>query len=383
MFHCYVFYPFILRVLSSGKKDNEITFVPNGEQLPNVFVVFSVFNEEKVIREKLESIFNATYPLHKLKVYLGSDNSTDNTNNIISEYVLKYPQLIFVPYAERNGKPKVLDKLVNRINESNQIRSKDVFVFTDANVIFTTSTITELVKHFKNESIGLVAANIISKAVQQDGISLQEKTYTRGETAIKHWEGLIWGTMIGAFGGCYAMRADCWVDIPDNYIVDDFYLSMNVLAQGKKAISEMNAKCIEDVSNDVEQEFNRKARIQTGNLQNLSTYWKLLFRFNAVSFCFFSHKIIRWMGPLFIALAYATNAWLLSMGPFYYFTFLLQNILLVSPVIDAIFKRAGIHWMPLRFISYFYMMNLALLNGFIIYLTGVKSSTWTPTKRNV
>ena len=60
MFHSYVLYPLLLKLFSLGKKENEIVFTPHDVQLPQVFVVFAVFNEEKVIREKLESIFNTS-----------------------------------------------------------------------------------------------------------------------------------------------------------------------------------------------------------------------------------------------------------------------------------------------------------------------------------
>ncbi|MES2621605.1 MAG: hypothetical protein V4615_12210, partial [Bacteroidota bacterium] len=60
----------MLKLFASGKKENEIVFTANDAQLPKVFVVLSAFNEEKVIREKLESIFNTNYPLNKLNVYI-------------------------------------------------------------------------------------------------------------------------------------------------------------------------------------------------------------------------------------------------------------------------------------------------------------------------
>jgi cellulose synthase/poly-beta-1,6-N-acetylglucosamine synthase-like glycosyltransferase len=383
MFHSYVIYPALLKLLAAGKKDNVIVFNQGEADLPVVYVIFSAFNEEKVIAEKLESIFNTTYPPGNLKVYVGSDNSTDSTNDIINTWALKYPQLLFTPYYERNGKSNVLNRLVKKIGEENRLGDNSAFIFTDANVMFTPATIYELVKHFKNESIALVGANVQNRGMQKDGISVQESAYIQGENKVKYHEGLIWGSMMGAFGACYSMCASCWKEIPANYLMEDFYLSMNVLTGHKKAISEPMAICFEDVSNEAGEEFKRKSRIQAGNFQNLSVYWKLLFRFNAVSFCFFSHKLIRWMGPVFISASYISNIFLLPYSPFYTYTFVLQNFLLVTPVIDAVLKRSGVHLIPLRFASYFYMMNLALVNGFIMYARGVKTNAWSPTKRNV
>lgn len=383
MFHSYLLYPVLLRLLSIGKKENDLVFGKDDAGLPNVFVVFSAFNEEKVIAQKLESVFNTDYPSEKLKVYLGSDNSTDRTNEIAEEFKSRFPLLTFVPFNERNGKSNVLNRLVYMIQSSGVNPETSVFIFTDANVIFTTDTIYELVKHFKNESISQVGANIQNKSVMKEGISFQEKTYIQNENSIKYLEGLNWGSMIGAFGGCYALRAKAWKVIPANQLMEDFYLSMHVLQSRKKAIHENRAICLEDVSNEMGEEFKRKTRIQAGNFQNLAIYWKLLFRLDAVTFCFFSHKVIRWMGPLFMVLAYVSNLLLFPLNAFYMFTFIMQNFLLLSPFLDAFLKRIGIHLIILRFASYFYWMNLALVKGFILYAKGVKTNTWSPTKRNV
>ncbi len=378
MFHSYVLYPVLLKVFSVGKKENQIVFT-KADELPEVFILLSVFNEEKVISEKLESIFNTSYPLSKLKVYIGSDNSTDRTNEIVTAFAAKYAQIVFIPFTQRTGKPGIINSLVHRIETS----TNSLFLLTDANVFFASETIFELVKHFKNQTIGLVAANVLNREVQKDGISFQEKSYIQREKNVKYLEGLNWGTMMGAFGACYALRATEWNPIPANYIVDDFYLSMNVLKNGKQSITELQSLCYEDVSNEIEVEFNRKARIQAGNFQNLGSFWQLLFRFSAVSFCFLSHKVIRWVGPLFMLLAYVANICLLPVSQFYVFSFVVQNLLLLSPAIDWLFKKMGLHLILLRFASYFYTMNFALVLGFINYMKGIKTNTWNPTKRNI
>lgn len=390
VFHSYVLYPVLLRLFSIGKSPNSNFYQLTDAGLPEVYVIFSAYNEERVIQEKMDSIFNTTYPLSKLHVYIGSDNSSDKTNQIISGFTNQYPQLKFYPYTDRNGKSKILNRLVAEVQAKGVDAGNTVFVFTDANVMFTPATIYELAKHFKNHEIGQVGANILNRGVKKDGISHQEKSYIQRENSIKYLEGLNWGTMMGAFGACHAMRAICWAEIPKNFLMEDFYLSMHVIRSNYKSIKELNAICHEDVSNDVDEEFKRKTRIQAGNFQNLSVYWGLLFRFNAAAFCFLSHKVIRWLGPIFIILSYISNLVLVLntctcqfSGQFYLFTFVMQNLLLVTPLIDAVLKKAGLHIRLLRFVSYFYTMNLALVKGFIMYAQGVKTNTWSPTKRNL
>ncbi len=378
MFHSYVLFPLLLNVFSRGKKLNSIIFSSTDADLPNVYLLMAVYNEEKVIRQKLESVFSTSYPLNKIHVYVGSDNSIDETNNIVQEF----STVNFFNYRGRNGKPTILNQLMLEL-EDRMNPLTDVLMFTDANVFFETNTIYEMVKHFKNKSIALVGANILNKGVRADGISYQETSYIQRENGIKYLEGLNWGTMMGAFGGGYALQANCWRPIPPTFIVDDFYLSMNVLAKKQSAILELNSVCYEDVSNEMENEFNRKTRMQAGNFQNLSVYWKQLFRFDMVSFCFLSHKVIRWCGPLFLLLAFISNLFLLQVNTFYQLTFLLQCFLLLSPIVDSAFKKINLHLSLLRFASYFIIMNLALAKGFLVFVKGIESNAWNRTERNV
>jgi cellulose synthase/poly-beta-1,6-N-acetylglucosamine synthase-like glycosyltransferase len=381
LLHSYVLFPLLLQLLAAGRKENNVVYVP-GDDLPHVYLLMSVYNEQKVIQEKLESVFDTSYPLDKVSFYIGSDNSVDDTNQIITAFAAKYPQVKFTPYYERNGKSGVLNKLYAQI-ASQGITGRDIFILTDANVFFTKDCIYEMVKHFKNPDIGQVASNVLNNGQRKDGISVQESTYIQRENMIKYREGLIWGAMQGAFGACYAMRADCFTPIPPNFLMEDFYISMSILQKNRKAISEMKSICYEDVSNEVAEEFKRKTRISTGNWQNLGVYWKMLFRFDAVAFCLLSHKVLRWMGPFIIITMLVTSGVMAVYSQVYLALFTGLVLFCLTPLMDKGLKAIGLHIGIVRFVAYFNLMNLALLYGFYKYLTGVQTSAWSPTKRNV
>jgi hypothetical protein len=48
-----------------------------------------------------------------------------------------------------------------------------------------------------------------------EGISHQEKAYIQRENEIKYLQGLHNGSMIGAFGACYAVRSTLWQLVPE------------------------------------------------------------------------------------------------------------------------------------------------------------------------
>jgi cellulose synthase/poly-beta-1,6-N-acetylglucosamine synthase-like glycosyltransferase len=118
---------YCLKLFTRGKKLKTEYFEAD-DDLPIVSILISAFNEEQLIEEKINSIFNTNFPLEKLEVLVGSDGSTDNTNSILSHLETNYPQLKFFPFEGRNGKGNVINKLYQK-------SEGDILVFTDANVM--------------------------------------------------------------------------------------------------------------------------------------------------------------------------------------------------------------------------------------------------------
>lgn len=372
----YLFFPIILEWIAKGKRQNQNIFPKNATDLPTVSILLAVYNEEKVITQKIESTFRTDYPAHKIEFLIGSDASTDATNGIIEKFMGQYPQLKLKIFAGRTGKAGIINQLAAQAKG-------DVFILTDANVFFTEDTIYQLVKHYQNKEIYLVGGNILNVRFKRDGISLQEKSYLSRENKIKYQEGISWGTMIGAFGGLYSVRSERYAPVPPRFFMDDFYITMNVLEQGGKTINELDAIGYEDVSNKITEEFRRKVRISIGNFQNLMRYAGLLFPFfTGLAFSFLSHKVLRWLGPFFILIMLLSSGILALHSAFYQIVFVLQILMILVPLADELLKKFDLHVLLLRFISHFYLMNLALLFGFIKYIRGVKTNIWRPTQRN-
>jgi hypothetical protein len=256
-----------------------------------------------------------------------------------------------------------------------------IFMLSDANVMFDTSTVFNVVRHFKNPEIGLVDTNMINKGLKREGISHQEKAYISREVHIKDMEGRLWGTMMGPFGGCYAIRKEDYSPVPPNYLVDDFYINMKIFEKRKMAINDLEARVFEDVSNVLKDEFRRKVRIATGNWQNLRAFAHLLWRKN-LGFCFWSHKVLRWKGPFFIITALVISGILGTQSNIYLAFFGFQIVLLLLPLLDFFLKKLNIHIKPLRLVTHFYAMNLALLIGFFKSWKTIKSGVWDRTPRN-
>lgn len=381
--HTYVFYPLILWISSRKKKSNQLVYKGVNEW-PEVQVFMAVHNEEYVIREKMESLLALDYPKDKLSFFIGSDNSSDGTNAIIEGFSSKLPTLSFIPFFERQGKPNLINQLVEKASEENE-SSSVIYLLTDASVMLAPDCLKELVKHFKNDNIFLVDANMNSLGLDLGGISKSEGAYMKSEVRIKDMESRAWGTMIGPFGGCYALRGSYYHHVPENYLVDDFYITMKGYEKSGQAINELNANCYEMVGVSNKEEFKRKARISAGNFQNMRTFSKLWFPpFNKLAFAFFSHKILRWMGPFLIIFALLSLIAINLYAKTLLYEILLSGLvvwLFIVPVLDYIFSNCGWQLRLLRNITYFNSMNLALMAGFFKYINGIDNNVWQPPKR--
>lgn len=364
--HSYVLYPVFLKILPKKKKSYK-----KASQTYSVAVVIAAFNEEKVIEEKVYSILNNVPKNVIIDIYIGSDGSTDQTNEIIQKIQHSNLNVHLKVFPGRCGKAYIVNNLEKEIDQ-------EVLILTDANVLFTKNTIMELLMPFENDNIGLVCSNIIKAPKHQNAVETIESQYISRENKIKKLESDIWEIVIGAEGGCYAIKKEYFNPIPPNFFMDDFFMTMNVLEQKKNVLFQESSICYEDVPDNTKEEFKRKIRISIGNFQNLKRFYKLLLKINALSFAFWSHKVLRWLTPIFIIALFLSLIILsFEIKPYLYILILFSGFSFLSLILpDRRYLRI------FNYIKHFLIMNLALFIGFFKFLIGVKSSVWTPTQRN-
>lgn len=384
LLHTYVIYPLGLKIFSSNKKIDVSYYLPELEnELPAVNILMAVYNEETVIKQKLDSLFQTNYPVEKINVLIGSDGSTDKTNTIIENFTNKYPIQLH-HFGGRSGKPHIINQLYKKYKASTQNLSTEILILTDANVLFDPDTIYELVKYFKDAKTGIAGAAFQNTKIKKDGIGALEKKYVSRENEIKHFESILFKKAMGVFGGCYALRADLFHHVPSKFIVDDFFISMKTLQNGFYVLQNLQAIAYEDLPGKLTEEFRRKRRIGAGNIQNLG-YFKNCWwpPFSQLAFIFFSHKILRWFGPFLLLCSFFTAMVLAKHCWFFKSAFIIQLILVAISAINYLLKDTFAMPGWVKFIGYFYAMNLALLFGFFDYFKGIQTNVWKPTERNI
>ncbi|MEO0790453.1 MAG: glycosyltransferase [Bacteroidota bacterium] len=361
----------------------EVRDLPPGKNWPPVAMLMAVHNEEAVIAQKLEATLAQDYP-GRLMIFVGCDNCSDQSWPILQDFARRFPDQVFASEnPSRMGKPNT----INRLFEELSLEPDLMLWLTDASVMPATDCLSQLVYPTLTEDhLVLVDAQQIHHGLQKQGISRSEDTYIGREARLKVAESLVYGHVIGPFGGCYTLQADFFRPVPSNFLVDDFFLCMSAYEAGGRGISSPSAKAYEAVGQSMEGEFRRKMRIATGNWQNLTRFKSLWWPpTSALAYSFFSHKVLRWISPMLALLMFTCLSILaFGLGNYWAYAMLysLSALILIPSILDFGLSFLGVDLLIFRHWRYFLTMNLALLLGFFRFINGVQSNVWQPSQRH-
>ena len=335
---------------------------------PSVSMVISLHNEEKLIGARIDNFEALDYPPGQLDLLLGDDCSTDRTRAIIRDRVVRNPRIRLVEFDQHLGKTEVINQLVP------QARG-DIIAFSDANTFYEPDALRWMVRHFADPRGGTVCGRLVLKSAT--GANTDD-SYWRYETLTKQREGDL-GVVLGANGGIYALRKELFRPLASHVIqIDDFIWPVRVYEQGFTGVYEPAALAQEEAAPWVEAEFRRKVRIGTGDYRALRECWRLLLPWKGwIAFAFWSHKVVRWLAPLLLAVILASNACLLDRAV-YRVLFGLQLAFYSAAVLGgAISRQRHLLARLCRIPYYFVGSNVALLIGFFKCVTGRQTAAWS------
>ena len=132
VFYVYLGYPLLLYIMSLIYKKS----VNKSDIFPKVSIIIAAYNEEKVIKEKIENTLHLNYPKESLQVIVASDCSTDKTNEIVAEF--NKDGVILYVQKERKGKTTVL-------NDAVRLVKGEILVFSDATAILEKNCLAQIV----------------------------------------------------------------------------------------------------------------------------------------------------------------------------------------------------------------------------------------------
>ncbi|HEX6287605.1 MAG TPA: glycosyltransferase family 2 protein [Herpetosiphonaceae bacterium] len=351
--------------------------VKRADITPRVTLVIAVYNGEQWIGKRLDNALSLDYPRDQLEIIVGSDGSTDRTNEIIAGYVERGVQFLALP---RQGKIPTLNAAVARA-------TGEILLFSDATSIFAPDALRFLVRSFADPSVGAVGGHqVYVSGVKSGSANIAERLYWRFDQTLKTLQSQS-GSMIASAGSLYALRSELFEPIPVG-VLDDHFVSTLAIAKGYRLVLEPDAIVYQTIASSDHAEFRRKVRVIA---QGLWTMWIQRPLFNPLRYGFysiqlFSHKLLRWsiVWPLLLLLGVSPT--LYRAGRFYRLITLGQLGFYGSALAALALRQtplAGLR--PFKLLSipyYFCMVNLAELRAWLMVVSGKRIAMWDRTERD-
>lgn len=349
--YTYLIYPVLIYILSQFYKKPT-----RGKYLfPKVSVIISAYNEEVNIGNKIKTLLSLEYPENNIEFLIGSDGSTDKTDEIIK----RYARIKFFRQENRQGKPNMLNLLVSK-------SGGDIIVFTDARQRLDSKAIQEIVKYFEDTKVGSVSGELHYEWEEGNKTASGLGLYWKYEKFIRKSESRM-GSMLGATGALYAIKRNLFPKLPANLILDDVYIPMKIVEQGYRAVFDKRAKVYDKIFVDTSAEFLRKTRTLAGNYQ-LFFYLRGLFNpfKGKIAWQFLSHKFLRLIVPFLLILLFISS---IKLPVFFW----LQIIFYILACLGIIFKKENkLFDVP----HMFCIMNIAAIVGLYQILFNKIDSKW-------
>jgi len=358
----YVLYPVCAQVLArlAGRRIARKAFAPR------ISILISAYNEAKHIEATVLNKLAQDYA-GEFEILVASDGSTDGTDEIVSRLAHADARVRLYRQEPRQGKTAALNKLI-------ELATGEIVIFSDANSLYASDTVRLLAENFADPSVGYVTGKMVY--VNADGSMIGDgcSAYMRYENWLRAVESAL-GSIVGVDGGVDAVRRALYRPMTADQL-PDFVLPLAVVDQGKRVVYDERALLKEDTLSDGGAEFRMRVRVALRALWALRAERKLLFGTAGLLFAWqlWSHKLLRYMSFLPLALASLLNVWLVSSGPLYQGLLVAQGLFWVA----ALLGKAGLSWAPIRFSLYFLLLNVASALAFSRFLRGERIVTWQP-----
>ncbi|HLP12462.1 MAG TPA: glycosyltransferase [Flavobacteriales bacterium] len=344
----YPFYAWLRYVFfKSPPKRNHLFLQP-------VSILISCYNEEKHIRQRIETFLADDEWIDGSEIIVISAGSTDGTNAILESFHL-------------NSKVKtiILQQHFTKIESLNKIvplASNNILIFSDCRQQMRRHAVKHLVRNFSDPRVGTVTS------VLRDHFDSKQESFMRKLlNAILYMDGQS-GSSLNVYGALYAQRKSCFRPFPKDILFDDLFVIVSTLQQKKRLVQE-NRSVIYDVNFGDYYANERIKRLNRGLLLFFVNHWRMVFKLEFNDLVrFMIYKYAKLLMPVcmlvsFISFLFVAPAALVSitLSLFLFFALLIPS------------TQRFIHLL-LRINYYF------LLSSFRFFFLGDRSVTWAKLK---
>jgi cellulose synthase/poly-beta-1,6-N-acetylglucosamine synthase-like glycosyltransferase len=362
LFYVYAGYPLLLAFVGLFVRR------PRAEAgyTPKISILIAAYNEEEAIARKIQQTLALEYPHAKLEVLVLSDCSTDRTDEIVSTFPDSRVRLVKMP--ERRGKTYAQNHGVKEA-------TGEVIIFSDATAIYHPKALLYLACNYQDRSVGAVSGRYqYFDPGQQSPTGLGSVAFWNYENLIKKMQSRI-RTITGCCGCIYSVRKVAYTELPAD-IISDLVQPLQAIKKGYRVLFEDRALAYEETTQSTGEEFSMRVRVVTRAMRGLLSVSDLLmpWKFAWPAFQLWSHKIMRWMVPLFLIVLLAANTLLID-SRLYRFTLAAQLFFYAAALLNMLLPLHR-QWKPLGIPLFFCTLNAAALVSMLEICRGRKYVTW-------
>ncbi len=357
-----VVYPVLVRILAWIRPRPWST----GSPAFDVAHVITVHNEAGRIRTKLENALAARYPTAGAELIVASDGSTDETEKVVAEFAGRGVRWLPCP---RQGKEFAQLAAIRATRAP-------VIVFSDASTSLEPGSVESLLAPFADGAVGAVSGMDVVEGLAHGG----EETYVRYEMGLRRAESLA-GSLVGLSGCFFAVRREIAAGLKTD-VPSDLGAALVCLAVNRRAVHAQDARCVYSTTPSVEKEFARKRRTALRGLRGLLAHPRAFsFRRPVATWELVSHKVLRFLSPVFLALSVACVVAAAALGnePAILISIAAGIVLTIAAV--SLMSAAARRFAPLRALGFLLLGHAAVATALVDLTVGRKAVHWVPTRR--
>jgi glycosyltransferase involved in cell wall biosynthesis len=334
-----------------------------------VSVIIAAHDEEKKIASKLENMLRQDFPAERMEIIVASDFSSDGTDEIVRGFSSR--GVLLIRPDHRGGKEYAQKYAVEKA-------SGEVIIFSDVGTELDASGISRIASNFADAGVGCVSSRDVfivpGREVSGEGMYVRYEMFLRElETGIH--------SLVGLSGSFFAARANVCAGIrPDTQ--SDFQTLLNAVRLGYRGVADPDAIGYYRELSAPQNELKRKMRTVLRGITTLMSNADLLnpLKHGLFSFQLISHKLLRWLVPLFLFLIFLSSAACSYRSEMFRLLFLGQLGGYAIAVASFVSKKLG-GIGPLALFRYGFISVLGILLAWLNFLRGERIYYWEPSKR--
>jgi len=284
----WVGYPLLVCLLARARRTPDRN---TDRTLPTVTAILGTRDDVAAVAARVADFLAADYPATLLDVVVGVDGATPECLQAMRA-ACNSARVQVVAADEGGGKAAGLNAAVR--NAGGQ-----VLVFSDVQQRFATDAISVMVRRLSSDSRLAAVGGALWLPGDRPGAARRSPVewYWVMERQLRAAEARLHSS-VGLSGSIYALWRDAWVPMPAQLILDDVWLPMRLVLEGRRIGYDLDAIAWDARSTTASVEKVRKVRTLTGNFQLMAWLPAVLVPYrNPIWVQFISHKVLRLFTP--------------------------------------------------------------------------------------